>query len=317
MLPGLVLFGQVDTVQFRNPQNYPMAVSHYSSLYALHPTSAYYPYQMACYLALQGLADRASVILNRAIDNGAMAEDIYTDTDFEALHHLAKWCEVDSRLKQQFLDKNSGITHPDLAVELWLMGIEDQRYRTLRRNYKKYEPIALDDWKGRVARIEAIVTQYGWPKISMVGETGAKAAFLIIQHSDRIKKYLPHIINAANEGEAKKEHAAMMIDRSLCFRKRGPFLLKPMQIYGTQFYSESKFNKNTGNVDNSPMKYYPICNPANLDLRRAYIGRDNFEEDCKRFGVHYPGINDLNKNIRIKKRWIRKGYLLGFEKSIN
>ncbi|HPX04410.1 MAG TPA: hypothetical protein PLC17_00620 [Tenuifilaceae bacterium] len=310
---GFTLCAQTDTTAFRNPKNYQTAVNHYQNLQHQHPLSNYYPYQVACYLSLQGKMDSALAMLNTAIDKGALAENILTDTDFEALHGTTSWNGISNRLKQQFLDKNKGITHPDLAVELWLMGIEDQRYRTLRKNYKKEAPITADNWKQRVKRIEEIVNEHGWPKISMVGETGAETTFLVIQHSNEIKDYIPLIINAAMEGEAKKAHAAMMIDRYLCYRTWGPFQLKPVQIYGTQFTRSSKTNKKTGALEWSAMSYYPIADPINLDARRAYIGKGNFETDCKFFGVQYPGANNLNKNIKIKKRWIRKGYLLGYE----
>ncbi|MGE0078162.1 MAG: DUF6624 domain-containing protein [Bacteroidales bacterium] len=308
------LFAQVDTVAFRNPENYKVAVSYYQSLFNHNPESGYYPYQMACYLSLQGKADSALTMVNSAIDRDIAAGDILTDTDFEALYSAAGWNAIKDRLKRQFLDKNKGITQPDLAVELWLMGIGDQRYRTLRKNYKKTEPISAEDWKGRLKRLEAIVDQYGWPKISMVGEAGAETAFLVIQHSDKISHYLPYLIKAATEGEAKKTHAAMMIDRHLCLRTWGPFRFKSVQIFGTQFTRSGKTNKNTGSVAWGAMSYYPIADPANLDARRAFIGKGDFETDCKHFGVQYPGANNLNKNIKIKKRWIRKGYLLGYEK---
>lgn len=308
------LFAQTDTVAFRKPENYRIAVGYYQNLYHQNPESNYYPYQMACYLALQGKADSALTMINAAIDKGLPAGNILTDTDFETLHGTIGWNAITDRLKQQFLDKNKGITHPDLAVELWLMGIEDQRYRTLRKGYKKTEPITVDNWKQRVARIEAIVDQYGWPKISMVGEAGAETAFLVIQHSDRIKHYLPYLIKAATEGGAKKVHAAMMIDRHLCFRTWGPFYFKPVQIFGTQFTRSAKTNKQTGQVAFGQMTYYPIADPVNLDARRAFIGKSDFETECKRFGVEYPGANNLNKDIKIKKRWIKKGYLLGYEK---
>lgn len=317
LLYSFTLSAQTDTASFRKPDNFQVAVNYYQNLHNQNPESGYYPYQMACYLSLQGKADSSLTMINAAIDKGLPAGYILTDTDFETLHNNAGWGLVVDRLKKQFLDKNKGITHPDLAIELWLMGIEDQRYRTLRKNYKKTEPITVDNWKQRVARIEAIVDQYGWPKISMVGETGVETAFLVIQHSDRIKHYLPYLIKAATEGEAKKSHAAMMIDRHLCQRTWGPFRLKSVQIFGTQFTRSAKTNKQTGQVAFVQMTYYPVADPINLDARRAFIGKSDFETDCKHFGVQYPGSNNLNKNIKIKKRWKRKGYLLGYEKVKN
>jgi len=308
------LYAQVDTSAFRKPENYGIAVNYYHNLLNQHPQSNYYPYQMACYYSLQGKSDSALSMLNLAIDRGVLAGNILTDTDFESLYGSAGWSAVMERLKQQFLNKNKKITQPDLAIELWLMGIDDQRYRTLRKNYKKTESISVDGWKERVTRVEAIIDQYGWPKISMVGDDAAEAAFLIIQHSDKIKHYLPYIIKAANEGEANKTYAAMMIDRYLCTRTWGPFFLKPVQIYGTQFYREGKFDKKEGRMVLSKMNYYPIADPLNLDARRAYIGKGDFKSECNRFKVQFPGIETLDKSIKIKKRWIRKGYLLGYKK---
>lgn len=310
---GFTLKAQTDTTAFRKPENYQVAVDYYKNLFNQNSELAYYPYQIACYLALQGKADSALTMINVSIDKGLPAGNILTDTDFETLHSTAGWRAITDRLKQQFLYKNKGITHPDLAVELWLMGIEDQRYRSLRKGHKKTEPITIDNWKQRVTRIEAIIDQYGWPKISMVGEAGSETAFLVIQHSDRIKHYLPYLIKAAIDGEAKKVHAAMMIDRHLCLRTWGPFRFKSVQIFGTQFTRRGKIDKKTGERVWSSWSYDPIADAANLDARRAFIGKSNFETECKHFGVEYPGANNINKHIKIKKRWIRKGYLLGYE----
>lgn len=312
-LSYISLYSQVDTATFRDPINYSTAKSYYLKQYSLHPNACYFPYQSACYLALQGKVDSAFYLLQQAISKGVSAADVITDTDFNVLHENKNWATILDSLKQQFLRTNKGISHPEIAVELWLLGIEDQRYRTLSKNCKlKERPKETPEmWEKRIDFVKNITKTNGWPTITMVGEKAAESAFLIIQHANLndIKKVLPLLIESANKGEAKWHHAAMMIDRYLS-------MTEGVQIYGTQFQSKGKKNKATSNIDWSAMSYCPIVDEENLDARRKSIGMKSFEEYCKSFKVEYKKPSERNdyKHIPIKHSWIKKGYIFRNDK---
>lgn len=302
-------FSQVDTLAFREPSNYGVATLYYQNLHQQNVQSAYYPFQVACYLSLQDKPDSAFVFLWKALEMGAKAEDIITDTDLKPLHSSSQWTIIMDTLKTNFRKECLEVSHPDLALELWLMGIEDQRFRSLGKNYKLKEPPKDDEWHTRSTRMKEIIKNFGWPTYTMVGKKGADAAFYIIQHSPGdIKKYLSTIIKAAKSGEADMKHAAMMIDRNLS-------LSKGVQIFGTQFKRDGKGNKNSDKIEWSETVFYPIADEENLALRRNKIGMTPFTEHCKKFGVNYipPSQRSNYKPIRIKKQWIKKGYLLGTE----
>lgn len=108
-------------------------------------------------------------------------------------------------------------------------------------------------------RLKAIIEHYGWPGISLVGEEGAKSAFLILQHSETPKQklYLETLKAAVAAHQASASHLAMLEDRILM--KEGQ-----KQIYGTQLYSSVR-------TDNK-LVIYPIQDEMlmNAELQLAF-----------------------------------------------
>lgn len=96
----------------------------------------------------------------------------------------------------------------------------------------------------------------GWPGISMVGEDGATAAWLIVQHAIGLPRFmracLGMIDDAAAKGDAPRWQVALLTDRIRWLEG------KP-QVYGTQFDWD-------GNGELNPL---PIEDEANVDARRA------------------------------------------------
>lgn len=307
---GSVVFAQVDTTKFREPANYPVAIQYYKTCLNNNGLSLHLNYQLACYNTLAANYDSAFIYLNKSIELGASAEDIITDTDFNSLHSDKRWDSALNTLKAKYLSGYKNIANPELSVDLWLLGIEDQRYRTLYKNYKLKEKVmeTPEMWEKRINYVKDVVKKDGWPTISAVGEKAAESAFLIMQHTNLndIKKVLPLIIAAANNGEAKWSKAAMMIDRYLS-------MTEGVQIYGTQFQSKGKKNKTTGKMEWSEMSYFPIADEEKLDSRRIAIGLTSFDLYSKGFKVEYKKPNERNdyKHIPIKKSWIKKGYIFG------
>lgn len=138
-------------------------------------------YQLACHFSLLQEPLEAVGYLKLAIMKGAKGEDVLTDTDFDSLRADKQlWRDVDSLLKQQYAGKNLGISDLDLGYELWQMMVEDQRYRTLKKNYKLKKPIVFNttQHKASLVRVKQIIQKSGWPKYSEVGKEGGDAVFL-------------------------------------------------------------------------------------------------------------------------------------------
>ena len=114
-------------------------------------------------------------------------------------------------------------------------------------------------------RLEEIVSQQGWPGRALVGDDGAEAAWLIVQHAIGLPSFqrrcLELLQSAAIHKEAPSWQPAYLLDRILVFEG------KP-QVYGTQFDRDQHGEMNCCQVED----------PADLNARRAAIGLDSIEE---------------------------------------
>ena len=118
-------------------------------------------------------------------------------------------------------------------------------------------------------RIKEIITDHGWPGISIVGKEGSEAAWLIVQHSVLDKKFmnscLPLLKEAVSKGEAEGWCLAYLQDRVLAMSG------KP-QIYGTQH-----------DINEDEIAYpLPIESPDNVNSLRREVGLDELSEATKR-----------------------------------
>ena len=110
-------------------------------------------------------------------------------------------------------------------------------------------------------RVEVILKQYGYPGRTLVGQPTNEVVWYIIQHSDKIKTYLPTIRKAGEAGELPFTAVAMMEDRQLMYDKQP-------QRYGTQGgcyplrADESK----------SECFIWPIDQPKRVNKRRRRVG---------------------------------------------
>lgn len=134
--------------------------------------------------------------------------------------------------------------------------------------WKKQQPI--DD--ANIARLRQIIHEHGWPGRSLVGDKGAGAAFLVLQHADYAeqKKYLPLLRAAAAAGEARREDLALLEDRVLTSEGQ-------KQIYGSQLKQNEQ----------GVLEFYPIEDEVNVDLRRQAVGLQPLAEYAKHFGIEY------------------------------
>ncbi|TDC01093.1 hypothetical protein E1267_32895 [Nonomuraea longispora] len=110
-------------------------------------------------------------------------------------------------------------------------------------------------------RLSEIMDQYGWPTVTLVGEEGARRAWLIAQHADRQldvqRRALRLMAEAAATGEADPGMLAMLRDRVLVNEGRE-------QICGSQIADVK---------DGVPIPW-PCQDPARVNQRRAEAGLD-------------------------------------------
>lgn len=108
-----------------------------------------------------------------------------------------------------------------------------------------------------IARMKEIVRDYGWPGISLVGDDGAQAAWLLVQHADadiEFQQCLALMEAAVAAGEARPQDLAYLTDR-VRFNTGQP------QVYGTQVL-----------IIDGKVTLKPIEDEANVDARRAEVG---------------------------------------------
>jgi hypothetical protein len=166
--------------------------------------------------------------------------------------------------------------HRDSALrrELLVMVDADQRVRQGFGSQMGSEEVArmqAADAK-HTARMKAIVVQHGWPGRSLVGDDGAHAAWLLVQHADAafMAQCLPLMEHAVSAGEASAKDYAYLLDRVRMSQG------KP-QVYGTQFISgaDGKF------------VLHPVEDAEHVDERRRAIGLPSMAEYEKKIREVY------------------------------
>lgn len=107
------------------------------------------------------------------------------------------------------------------------------------------------------AWLKKVVDKQGWPTTSMVGKTGSRAAWLLVQHADADRKFQRRCLDLMTKlpkGEVSLSNVAYLTDRVLLAEGK-------KQKYGTQFHQvKGKFEPK------------PLEDPANVDKFRAEAG---------------------------------------------
>ncbi|MEP0263941.1 BT_3928 family protein [Dokdonia sp.] len=165
-----------------------------------------------------------------------------------------------------------------LKFKLDSIALLDQKYRKLMHVPEGPERKALGEemglgpedytgnlWQRQIAldtsnlkEVERILLSRGYPGKTMVGTPTNTAAWYVIQHSNKISKYLDLIKKAGKEEELPYRLVAMMEDRYLMGEG------KP-QVYGTQGMT----------YNDTPSFIWPIEDPENVNLRRKEAGFDS------------------------------------------
>lgn len=193
--------------------------------------------------------------------------------------------KVQSQINKELKQKLDAILYTDQTLrELFDNSISEERKNEILTEFgytqddfkKRFFGIVADNDSLNIEEIKDIISKYGYPGKTLVGEPTNEAAWYVIQHSNKIEQYYPLIEKAGKEGELPKRLVAMMQDRLLMNQERP-------QIYGTQVAGRS-----IGESDKWFQFVWPIENPESVNQRRKEVGFDlTVEENSKRLGINY------------------------------
>lgn len=165
------------------------------------------------------------------------------------------------------------------SKKLILLGIQDQAYRSLKNPNTiniKTNAYIIDK------KLDSLISNFGFPKISEVGKDAISSTMFIIIHSNwkYQKKYRKQIKSTFKNQELDAELYAMYIDRTCLVKNK-------KQIYGTQVVYDFK-NDNNGIPISVKKKFYKMKNPKKVNKRREKIGiTTTIEEYAKKMDVEY------------------------------
>jgi hypothetical protein len=158
----------------------------------------------------------------------------------------------DEKLRQELLDR----VEKDQAARKSLVELM-QKSKNVDPNQPAIKKVMEID-RQNTAWLKEIVEKRGWPGKTLVGNGGAHAAWLLVQHADHDvafqKKCLDLLKAAVNEKEASAQDFAYLTDRVLVADKK-------KQIYGTQLVQEG-----------DKLVPQPIEDKEHVDDRRKEIG---------------------------------------------
>lgn len=176
-----------------------------------------------------------------------------------ALHAQAPSDPVAAAHRQQLIAANGPGTDPALAQQLLTMRDQDQTARGIKTTAAPGQPLAMATNLAAIdanltTQLKGIVTQHGWPTITLVGLDASNAATLLLTHSaDHAwqRSLLPELTTLADQRKIDPAPLAFVIDKELLAEG------KP-QRYGTQFQS----------VDGA-LAMVQVEDPGGLDSLRA------------------------------------------------
>lgn len=225
----------------------------------------------------------ASDLIRRTMREGFLRKDflayVERDSAFTSLRRQPQWAAThnDARSRIAKLDTT-------LRAELLHLAELDQKNRAGIEAF--IERVGRQSAQGDSAmkamttadeplleRVRAIISSSGWPRRDRVGDDGAHAAWLVVQHapSHVQKTMLPLLRSAVLQGQARASDLALLEDRVRIAEG------KP-QRYGSQM----RYSPNGG-----PSTLEPIEDEPCVDRRRASVGLEPIADNLRRFGVSY------------------------------
>jgi hypothetical protein len=223
-------------------------------------------YNAACCAALAGHADHAFALLDRAVAAGLHdAMRMASDDDLAPVRRDPRWSSMLARVTRAADDYERSLGDPALHKELLALVAEDQAARMAMVHGDPNDP-ALQQATSAIdarttARMKQVVAAHGWPGKTMVGEDGAHAAWLLVQHADADIAFQKQVLALLEPLVATTEVTA--IDYAYLYDRVAVAEHRP-QRWGTQYGQNGK-----------PA---PIEDEAHVDARRKAIGLGTMAE---------------------------------------
>ena len=160
-----------------------------------------------------------------------------------------------------------------------------------------YHPRMAEVHAANAATLARIVDNCGWPGRSLVGEEGADAAWLVLQHSighpALQRQCLPLLQAAAAAGDVPLHQPAYLEDRICAFEGRP-------QRYGTQLDWD----------ENGELNPLPLQDPEHVDSLRESVGLGPLAERVEQARVEalseaQTPPEDFQKRHRERIAWAR------------
>lgn len=220
-------------------------------------------YNQASCLARDGRADEAFAALGRAIDDGLTitTEHFAADTDLAVLHADARWPGVVAALEAARERRVAAIGDRALHDDL-LARMETDQAAVMKAYVNadtKGDPTAVAAAQAtnqeNTAWMKGVVRDRGWPTHAMVGEDGAHAAWLLVQHADTEPAFQAECLAKMQPLLASEETSE--VDYAYLYDRVAVAEHRP-QRYGTQFDEQRQPR--------------PIEDPEHVDERRVRIG---------------------------------------------
>ncbi|MCC4588305.1 hypothetical protein LL962_14535 [Xanthomonas sp. NCPPB 1067] len=215
-------------------------------------------------LAAAGKTDQALRYLDVQIPRGRISIDDLRSKDLPGLNRLRKmdgWPALLAKAERVNAQQQATL-NPQLRQELIARVEKDQHVRNAAiaaggkpADWASIAPVDADN----TAWLKQVVATQGWPGRRLVGEDGAKAAWILVQHADADPAFQAQVLALMEAALATQEVApddvALLTDRVLLAQG------KP-QRYGTQFKNDA----------DGGMSLQPTEDKAGLDERRRRMG---------------------------------------------
>jgi hypothetical protein len=259
-------------------------------------------YRIAVNYAHLNKEDSAFYYLHQFVKISQDDRFLTIDNNFIQLRlNTEKWMTLMKEIEAEYLQELPNTVNRVLALKLFYLGIDDQKYRTYLPTLGQTDTVTWNSveevaTKYKImAECQKIFKKYGCPTISMVGKLASCNAFYLLQHSLKIKnRFYYSVKKAYHNGDFDSISFAMLTDRWLMHKNR-------KQIYGTQliwnnYKTEKKYPGKT--------ILWPVKDFKNVNLRRKKMGfLTTVEENTKRFHNGYipPEYYEGKGSVR----WVR------------
>lgn len=170
-----------------------------------------------------------------------------------------------------------------------------QRLADEKSLFGGYHPYMQAVHEENAVTLDGIIQERGWPTSDMVGDDGAEAAWLIVQHAIGLPEFqrrcLELLKEAATAGSIPAWQPAYLLDRILTFEGK-------QQVYGTSFDWDEE----------GLMSPRPTSDPISVDERRAAVGLPPLAETIARHRAQAesePKPTNYEERQRSMKAWAK------------